>query len=716
MKLSLNIGGREFSIGATKSALEAAFMRGDDSDSGSGAQLSNAYQQSVWVYSCVSVIAEQIALIPFRFSRVQAAPMKQRRGAWRKRALGEDIVESGPVVELFNRPHPHLNRFQFWELLVSWLQLRGEYFIVPLDAKLAINPRQPAMLSVLAPDQFREIVSGNALEGWHYTGQGNESPAPSLNLLPTDVITDRLANPYDFWRGASPLMAARVAADTDYAAAQFQKGLMLNNADTGVIVRTDQQLEMSQREQMLAALRERKRKAGTADRPLLLWGGAEVVKPSLSASDMQFLENRKFNRQEICAVFKVSQEIIGFTEDANRSVSESARLNFIENRIAPLCERIEAAMEPFVKLLDPGLWGWFDIESLPIMQSARRARWDGALKAFGVGLPIDDCGELFDLGLPQNLPHAGKSFLPFSLQEFGAESTPLPVGADQRDDNTDVASQGDKPVEDNFKRALGILTQRRKDAKAQAPHVCAGNPEYEAALAPYVKMMRSMLQRYFFEQRNQVLEDFEREQKGGLERKALWDDAVAIARENAKLLARLEKILREEFERGVKMLGMELGQPNFSIQPKEALAFLETRRNVSEEINNTTFDRIKAELAEALQLGESYDQMADRIKAVYKGATDRRAEVIALTETNIAINSGRHGAMVQLGVERKGWQTSHLEGTRESHWQNELHSEANNGIPIDERWPNGLRFPGDPEGEAGEVINCRCFGYAILKK
>src|SRR6266700_4794378 len=81
---------------------------------------------------------------------------------------------------------------------------------------------------------------------------------------------------------------------------------MLNNAEAGVIVRTEQQLSPEQREQMLAVLRDRKASAGTAARPLLLWGTTEVIRPTLSSADLQFMENRKMNRQEICAAFSAS--------------------------------------------------------------------------------------------------------------------------------------------------------------------------------------------------------------------------------------------------------------------------------------------------------------------------------------------------------------------------------------------------------------------------
>ena len=139
------------------------FLTGQDTETPGGAALHSAYQQSSWVYACVSAIAEQVAQIPFRFSRAEAMPARARHGQWRRKAMGEQLVANGPVVELFARPHPHLTRFQFWELLISWLQLRGEFFAVPTDDSFSPDQRRPRRIVVLSPEQFRHVVRNNAL-------------------------------------------------------------------------------------------------------------------------------------------------------------------------------------------------------------------------------------------------------------------------------------------------------------------------------------------------------------------------------------------------------------------------------------------------------------------------------------------------------------------------------------------------------------------------
>jgi len=360
----------------------AAWLRGEDTES-TGSLLTNAYQQVVWVYRAINALAEQVANIPFLFSAGE-------RGR-------ETLITSGPLLDFYDHPHAYLNRFQYWELRVIWLMLRGESFRVPIyddtqggDSLSASGgegrgevassrithhaSRKLNRILFLDPAQIQHIVQDHELIGWRYTGAGRQAPLESQIFLPEEVWFEKLPNPFDFWRGLPPLHVADMATKTDFAAAAFMRGIIENNADTGVIVRSDQLLGEEQREQVIATLRNRKRKAGTADRPIFLWGVNEIIKPELSSSDLQFLENRKFSRAEICAAFGVPEEIVATTDHNKYDVMQGARLNFIENRVAPLCSRLEADEDATVKAIDPKAVGWFDTESIPIMQQARRSR------------------------------------------------------------------------------------------------------------------------------------------------------------------------------------------------------------------------------------------------------------------------------------------------------------------------------------------------------
>jgi len=121
------------------------------------------------------------------------------------------------------------------------------------------------------------------------------------------------------------------------------------------------------------------------------------------------------------------------------------------------------------------------------------------------------------------------------------------------------------------------------------------------------------------------------------------------------------------------------------------------------EIDETTRESLRRALADAVAEQASF---ADVIAAVRGVFDDRRnsAMTIGRTETTWAYNVASMSAWGEAGVERKSWLTIGDEAVRDSH----VAAEAAGPIPINDRFPNGLLYPGDPGGDGSEVINCRC--------
>src|SRR6516165_9295230 len=84
------------------------WLRAADIETDGGAELRSPYSQSAWIYIAVSVLAETVAQVPFRIARIPrnagkllSGPRYQVSGQkMLRRILGENLVESGPVVEL----------------------------------------------------------------------------------------------------------------------------------------------------------------------------------------------------------------------------------------------------------------------------------------------------------------------------------------------------------------------------------------------------------------------------------------------------------------------------------------------------------------------------------------------------------------------------------------------------------------------------------------
>lgn len=744
--------GNWLSIGKALSPDVAAFVTGsdvDDSTSGKGAQLVSPYVQSSWVYIAISRLAEKISSIPFRISRMDAAQAKRVRAlrgsadpkhrSFVRRSLGETIIESGDVVDLFNRPHPMMSRQLFWEMVVTWNCLRGEFFILPLDdadlpVDLAMSAPQVKRLITLPTELFWHIVQGYDLTAWRYTGSPLLTPIPSEILLPSELIHSRQPNPYLFWRGMSPLLVALGAAGADFAASKYNQGYWLNNADTGLIVTTEQQATKEQQIAIMSALRERKRKAGTPDRPLFLFGGAKVDKPQLSGMETTFIENRKMNRQEILAIFKMSDSVIGLTDEKSKGLNsggsaiDSEEIKFVESTIGPLCNHIEAAIDPIVKTFGPGLCGWFDVDGLPIMQEARRARADTAVKVFGIGASFNDINLLYDLGFPEYPGFGDKNFLPFNLQDANAAPEPLPGEV--------PPAPGDKPENDKdkanpFARMTSLLSSLTRNPKPETrkPDTKLVWQSHVKSRRKTVKLMQAKVSKVLLEFRGKTLAklaEIHLEKSGPETRnpkpetKSLIDLIFNPHDFGNSLHVELTNPILATLQLAGDELNQELGLDDpWKMPPDAAKEFLSSRKQPILGVGGTVRDQLNTSLQEGLDAGETHAQLSDRVKGVYNNLTNYEAKRVALTETNMAYNNARHLAMTDAGIEYKAWLSSHGPNVRPAHAEAE-ENYIDDPIPLDEPFEvdgDQLLFPGDDSLGAGldNIINCQCIQLAAQK-
>jgi Phage Mu protein F like protein len=125
---------------------------------------------------------------------------------------------------------------------------------------------------------------------------------------------------------------------------------------------------------------------------------------------------------------------------------------------------------------------------------------------------------------------------------------------------------------------------------------------------------------------------------------------------------------------------------------------------------DTTYSAMEAVLQEAVEDKLDAEEIADLIDEEWDDVLGRRSEMIAITETNVGLQSGRE-YVAQQTVETWRWITARDERVRPTHV---TYGEAD-AKPVGFNWATltdgdyTLRYPADPEcEEAGETINCRC--------
>lgn len=122
--------------------------------------------------------------------------------------------------------------------------------------------------------------------------------------------------------------------------------------------------------------------------------------------------------------------------------------------------------------------------------------------------------------------------------------------------------------------------------------------------------------------------------------------------------------------------------------------------------------RLQNQFIQGVMNGESQQKLIRRIRGVTEQSY-RQARRVAQTERNRVQSQGRNQAIheaAEIGLEMKKQWIARLRNTRDLHLKTHLEI-VNEG----DKFSNGLEFPGDPNGEAKNVVNCFCLIKPIVK-
>ena len=250
---------------------------------------------------------------------------------------------------------------------------------------------------------------------------------------------------------------------------------------------------------------------------------------------------------------------------------------------------------------------------------------------------------------------------------------------------------------------------------------------------PLAKRVEKWLERYEKEQLSQL----RRIANNGLRRFSIFDENVnpaAIPEEAwdalllsetvwaGKLSRDVRVALREVYDFALREAAGEIGEMLIDVSHPDVVEALATQQiKLAEGVTSTVTRRVRARIADVLVklspagnlrnvIKEVLPALTPELKKVF-GTKDARAATIAQTETGRAVNTAKFRQYEAGNVDEIMWVASQDEATRASHVA--AHGTT---IQMGGTFDNGLRYPHDPNGSAGEVINCRCTMRVIRRR
>ncbi len=289
-----------------------------------------AFDYNVWLGASVKKIAGELARITPRLRT------KTKDGY---RYFENDESD---LLEVLNCPQPiaagrsKLTGFQLRYITGMHLCLLGEAFWL-LDGRRRING-VPTRLDLLVPGNVYIKNDPNTGDLLHYI---YKIPGKETILDPLDVVHFKLPDPKDWTRGHAPTQQIRYALDTYREAEKMNlKRLENNGVPPGFIKVEDKNPDEARLKRLKTTWDSLYKGTENAGRVGVLTGGMDFKETQQTNSDMQFLEGKDSNKDEILANYGVSLEVLGQTDSVTRANAEAAIYVFMRFGVLPFVESV----------------------------------------------------------------------------------------------------------------------------------------------------------------------------------------------------------------------------------------------------------------------------------------------------------------------------------------------------------------------------------------
>ena len=587
-----------------------------------------------WVYAANQVIADDCSAVRLKLMH--------------KMADGdEEEVFSHEILDLLDDPNNVITAKQLWNLYYSYLNLTGEAYILKLDQNgnaLEDKSKLPSALFPLPSHLCDFHVGEKSWDESYVLYNGDRYP---INAVLRDINPD----PENIYNGMSIVRKASLTVDTDIQMKRWNNKLFKNGARPGVVVEVPDQLKDDAYNRLKQQFDEQYRGVGNAFNRVILEGGAKMSPFMMTTQDLDFLESKRFTRDEILAMFKVSGSNLGITEDVNRANAEAQEYSYAKRCIKPRLEQFVDFMNK--RLLRPIYGGEYKLDFEDPIPENTEMRLREAEAGVNKWLTINEVREMYGREALQN-GNGDQLYVPIS-------NVPI-EDLEYANDTATEPTPTQEPAEPN-----DTATEQLSHPKAIENRTEIGNAKVKAYTLKAAKYERMIMRasRNMFNKQKQDVKDWLQDNASNLnkafvKRKDWASDMVDWEEYTNEFTAELEKI----FAIIIDEIGTEafnaLVEGEFNPYTQTIQNFIKTNSlQVAKEINTETEKQIRATLAQGMRENETIQELTARIMHVFGTASTYRAYMIARTESAMAENYSDVVAWEQTGVvESKQWFTA----------------------------------------------------------
>ncbi len=659
-----------------------------------------AFGKNSTSFFAIEKIAAKCGEIPLKLFRMQN---------------GEEVeITEHPILRLLQMPNMREKTYSdFVASWVSYLKLAGEsYIFTP-----AQDARSVQQLILIQPDMVRPKFDKLGTPTEFVIKLGSEDLTIKFEtggFFPINLT--KTFNPLEQNRGFSPFGPLRFSVQLLNETNRFAVNFIQNRCSPPGLLSTEGTLKQQQVKQLERIIEEKYTGPQNAGRPMVLWGGLKWQSMTSTGKDQTtIIEGREYNDRDISRTLGVPPILLGIPGDSTFNNLLEAKRDFVLSTCKPIMQIFADSLNNWLldSAADQNLFLRPAIDMLPEIQEWRTASYEKVDKIRF--LSFNEKRKLSGFETKEGLVYddlfvEGNKILASDFETI--------IDEDIDDSDSEILNETD--VDDDEKSITWV----------QCKTIANRNPRQKQMFRRQVLKIRGQLERRltnslkkFFKTQGRKISAKRRDMTNIEEAEQITESVLA---EN---VPRLEKILNAHFRsvfltfdkfikgglkaRNAPSQAKQEDTLEFAIQQFIAQNTAKHITGINAKSKKTVVKELREIFEAAVELQPTLFELSERITAVHKKFSLKRAAVIARTETTISVNTAGRSSVRNAGFKNatKEWLSDLRATARPEHLaMNETK------IGIDEKFlvdnPQGgvdeMDGPGDPNAPVGQLANCIC--------
>jgi HK97 family phage portal protein len=281
------------------------------------------YRSQLWVNVVVDKRAKAAARLPFKV--YERAP-DGRKPAW-----------DSPFGRLMLKPSKSIDPFLFWHWTVATKDIHGEAFWL----KDRDRGGRPIGLLPIHPTKVITETDDNGNVTWKIRLKSGD-----VTVQRRDLVHFREFNPDTLLRGMSKLEPLRATLENEDGARRANSALWREGGRPSTLLQHPGKFSDDKvADRLRAQWNERHSGVDNWAKTAILEEGMTATFVPLNVEELQYIESRKLNREEVCAAFDMAPPVVHILDRATFSNIVEQHRSMYRDTMGPLLGSLEATVD-----------------------------------------------------------------------------------------------------------------------------------------------------------------------------------------------------------------------------------------------------------------------------------------------------------------------------------------------------------------------------------